>query len=535
MSTSRCARALASVLVLSGCGPREDQEQIAQNQAALVSISSHSGAYSSVGWGTPTALGGDAVILDNQVVWRRGASGDWFESDPLPGPESWPTNILNNMAVRGRLKAGLPGQVELWEHSTSGWKLTTTLSSPDPSPDDRFGDRIYLEPGRIVVGAPGSDAAFPNAGAIYVFDLVGSEWRSSRLLRPGAQQDDGFNAVGADGNQVVGQVANKIFAFESGPCGWRDLPTFVLDPGVDDAGVDAGAEPPRLDFLSFTAGIILVMRKTQRPNPFPTPNLPSGISNAWITRLELRTHRLEPGGWVEEGVAASVENSCGRWLGGALAPGAMVVGYGYYSCDYDVGSGFASLRSRTETGYTWAADLPTEYHEGAAQVVAISDTVAAFTTPARHTVHLTNFTVNPAPNPGDAGATECPDASDSAPDVGTEAGGDSGATGSTDASDSATDAGTADAANSEDAAVADAPSGKDATVADARYVGDSARPEAGGGRPNATQPGAKGDDSGCAVSAGLAKLPRGFEWSWAALVLVLARRVRRSHNVRRRV
>jgi MYXO-CTERM domain-containing protein len=189
-------------------------------------------------------------------------------------------------------------------------------------------------------------------------------------------------------------------------------------------------------------------------------------------------------------------------------------------------------------------------------------------------VRLTNFVVTPAPNAGGASGRECPDATDSAPDVesadGTSA--DSGATGSTDATDSAPDVGSADGASGDsgatgssdvtdsapdvesadgasgdsgatgstdasdpvpDAGTADAASGKDAAVVDARYGGDSGRPEAGGGRPNATQPGAKGDYGGCAVSVGSAKLPRGFEWSWAALVLVLARRVRRSRNVQR--
>jgi hypothetical protein len=207
--------------------------------------------------------------------------------------------------------------------------------------------------------------------------MVGSEWRSSRLLRPGAQQNDGFNAVGADGNQVLGHVVNKLFAFEWGPCGWRDLATFVLDPGVDGAGVDAGVEPPRLDFLSFTAGIILVRRKTQRPNPLWTPG--SRYNGPVLTRLELRTHRLEPGSWVDEGVAAAIEHDFGFWLEGALAPGAMVIGQGHYSYDYDADSGSATLRSRTATGYTWAADLPTNYPKRAAQVVAISDTVAAST------------------------------------------------------------------------------------------------------------------------------------------------------------
>jgi hypothetical protein len=75
------------------------------------------------------------------------------------------------------------GAVYVYSDVTTGEKVRLTAS--DGALNDRFGSSVAIDGNRIVVGAPGHDAAGLNRGAVYVFRLDGETWvQEAKLLPP---------------------------------------------------------------------------------------------------------------------------------------------------------------------------------------------------------------------------------------------------------------------------------------------------------------------------------------------------------------
>lgn len=157
------------------------------------------------------------------------------------------------------------GVAFVFERIVSQWVQVAVLEPNEPvdsGVDDNFGLAVAIAGDRVLVGAPYSDDAGPDAGAGYVFERVAGVWsQQAKLLATGAPS---FMALGGrvalDGaTALLGSVhdtvngfasAGAVRAFEPGPSGWVELPPIVAaDPAT---GASFGSS------LSAQAGRLLV-------------------------------------------------------------------------------------------------------------------------------------------------------------------------------------------------------------------------------------------------------------------------------------
>jgi len=96
---------------------------------------------------------------------------------------------------------------------------------PDPGDLQQFGISVAMSPGRIVVGSPLDDDGGVDAGAAYVYELIGCSWvRQQKLWAPDAAAGDWFGlvvameddviVVGAGGREEQGQLTGAAYVFE---------------------------------------------------------------------------------------------------------------------------------------------------------------------------------------------------------------------------------------------------------------------------------------------------------------------------------
>ncbi|MHC5022676.1 MAG: M12 family metallo-peptidase [Planctomycetota bacterium] len=129
------------------------------------------------------------------------------------------------------------GAVYVHEFGQAGWETTQRivplLDDPnDPNDDgagafDRFGGAVAMQGTLALVGAPtddGQNNTTRNAGAVYAFELSGSTWQETALLRPsdgsGSDQFGAAIALTIDGSgttwAVVGAPFDDVVPINSG-------------------------------------------------------------------------------------------------------------------------------------------------------------------------------------------------------------------------------------------------------------------------------------------------------------------------------
>jgi hypothetical protein len=176
------------------------------------------------------------------------------------------------------------GAAYVFEFDGSDWRQTRRLTPEDATSEARFGGEVSLDGTRALVGAAQSDGATENAGAAYVFEFDGSDWRQTQRLAPAdvAEGDrfgglvslDGSRAlVGAPRSDASGQDSGAayVFGIESQPTPTRT--TASTDPGL----TTPPTEPPTSSGGGSTP--------TEVPNESPTEptlSLPAGFPG-WPT------------------------------------------------------------------------------------------------------------------------------------------------------------------------------------------------------------------------------------------------------------
>jgi hypothetical protein len=390
--------------IVVACGRAPSVEQVGESTGALVNVGGAARLVATEPESSTIAIGGGALVVGDREVYRH-VYGSWHKDGLLPkvanrgAVAGRSTGVFGNLIARGVLSEGTPGAVEVWTYSSGGWVLSTTLSSPDASADDRFGKQVFVGADRIVVGAAGSDFALKDAGAIYVFERGGTGWRlSTKLVHPNAQAGDALTAIALDGETVAGFAADRGFFFRHDASGWKALPILDLTP-------KCGGETYEL--LDFADGVALVRSTLKRPNPgYPCESWPNGSGSDIIREQWLRSYRLESNAWVDEGRFGWPSSNdcfwCVTWLTGALGSGVVAVGQGRSSCDLESTGGSARLMARTATGFdpnaTGADDeiLPDTY---VGWDVRVASNFVAWTIDLWY-AGVASFTVTP----GDAGA-----------------------------------------------------------------------------------------------------------------------------------
>ncbi|MCB9914606.1 MAG: hypothetical protein H6828_05585 [Planctomycetes bacterium] len=114
------------------------------------------------------------------------------------------------------------GVVVVFQRSGNVWSVRDYLTPNEGVAGDRFGHSVAIDGTRIVVGAPSAQTtpSAPNGGAVYVFDLIGTNWTYSAKVVP----NDVFNTPSY--GHAVDVLDDRIV---------------VGTPGDDNGGNNAGA------------------------------------------------------------------------------------------------------------------------------------------------------------------------------------------------------------------------------------------------------------------------------------------------------
>jgi hypothetical protein len=130
------------------------------------------------------------------------------------------------------------GATYIFQLEDGSWRQQSRLVAPDGAPFDFFGNALALQGDTLVVGARSADhsTAGRNAGAAYVFQKEGSEWKfSAKLVADDAGQLDYFGQkailyqdsilISAPGHDDHGRVSNTgaVYIFQLSGNSWRQV------------------------------------------------------------------------------------------------------------------------------------------------------------------------------------------------------------------------------------------------------------------------------------------------------------------------
>lgn len=151
-------------------------------------------APSAGGWsllcGVPRWFGGRGSVY----AFQTGAN-DWSEGERLIEPVHSSARFGNAVAIEGELAVvGAPyedtewgqdaGAAYVYRRTGAIWAFVQRLAPSVSAEFDRFGSAVAVSGTTIAVAAPNDDhPAAVDAGSVFVFDLVGTTWTLTQVLR----------------------------------------------------------------------------------------------------------------------------------------------------------------------------------------------------------------------------------------------------------------------------------------------------------------------------------------------------------------
>lgn len=156
-------------------------------------------------FGDKVALDGDTLLVGAPFADIQGGTsgaayvfvrqaGVWSLQQQLSPPTVRAGSLLGSgVAVHGdRLVVGAPGgrgEAYVYERAHGAWTLSASLAPPGLVDPAHFGESVDLDGDRIVVSAPTHDGGGALAGAVFVYERVGSSWALTQRLDggPGSQ------------------------------------------------------------------------------------------------------------------------------------------------------------------------------------------------------------------------------------------------------------------------------------------------------------------------------------------------------------
>jgi hypothetical protein len=231
-------------------------------------------------FGSSVAISGDSLVVGARCgnnpnpISRTGTANvferqgnDWFETEFLRPPDgsAW-DQFGSSVAVSGQIVVvgapynGTCGAAYVFEETAGNWLWSDTLVPADCSAGQWFGSALAVIDGDaydlIAVGANGDDELGNNAGALYVFLRFDDTW----LDTPKALADDGAAgdslgsciaidevtvAAGAPGDDDQGSGAGSVYLFESLFFTWtqsHEIHATEVD-ALDGFGASVALEP----------------------------------------------------------------------------------------------------------------------------------------------------------------------------------------------------------------------------------------------------------------------------------------------------
>lgn len=154
-------------------------------------------------------------------------TGEYSRALELRGSAPSAGDLHGSSIAIGRLPhliaVGSPGSSRVFLHDRSTGAVVRTITSPNPTPGDGFGSALAAQGQRLLVGAPFDDSAGPDAGAAYLFDLDDPGAPVLPLLNPTPAPLDAFGAavafsagrplIGAPGDDAAGPDAGAVHLF----------------------------------------------------------------------------------------------------------------------------------------------------------------------------------------------------------------------------------------------------------------------------------------------------------------------------------
>ncbi len=313
-------------------------------------------------FGTHIALDGETVVIGDPgyseplsgagaaYIFERTENGIWRLVKTLLPPTPQIANSYGQVAIKGDTvlvgATGADGPLErqgavyLYARHHGGdeaWGYITTLTAPDGAFEDRFGAGLGVQGSRVIIGAPGHDAAGPNAGAAYLFtrDPLRPDPRpfTTKLTTLETTRDVFFGtslamqndlivvgAANADGKSLKSGAAYLFARRDSKTDAWQQIARLTAPDGVRDDRFGAAlameedlivAGAPGADGLGVDTGALYVFaRQAETPTTWKQIaklTAPSGSDNdAFARALALRDGLLlvgAPGAFSRAGAA----------------------------------------------------------------------------------------------------------------------------------------------------------------------------------------------------------------------------------------
>ncbi|MEE2681054.1 MAG: hypothetical protein VX641_01655 [Planctomycetota bacterium] len=162
-------------------------------------------------------------------------------------PRRWPDEFGSAIDLEDdRLLIGAPGDSEVeWDRGAAwifefrdSWERIGGLVPSSTSAGDRFGDSVALAGEWAAVGAPRSDRAGMDAGAVHLFQSIDEQWIETQIIvAPDAAVADFFGdcvaisgewmAVGAWGDDDHGEKTGAVWIFHLEGGRWRSVQKIV--------------------------------------------------------------------------------------------------------------------------------------------------------------------------------------------------------------------------------------------------------------------------------------------------------------------
>jgi len=197
-------------------------------QAKLMAAKAYSGAY----FGVDLALSGDhALVLasnygDEEELYafaRKG--GSWKQTQQLVLLQHSSSNDpLPSIAMDGATAVvGMPpeapgykwdaGVAYIMARSGQTWSQQAKLVAPSPKHEDFFGSAVAIKEGRVLVGAPGDDDHWKDAGAIYIYVRSGTKWSLEQKVtaRGGVACSELGGAVALSGDALLAGCPESMY------------------------------------------------------------------------------------------------------------------------------------------------------------------------------------------------------------------------------------------------------------------------------------------------------------------------------------
>ncbi|SEW12668.1 FG-GAP repeat protein [Natrinema salifodinae] len=219
------------------------------------------------------------------------ADGDWRRQATLTpddgGPGGWfgtAVALDGTTALAGAPGDG-PGVAYAFERADGDWRRQATLEPQGSESDDRFGTAVALDGATAIVGAPGD-----GPGVAYAFERTDGTWRRRAAFEPeDADSADRFGAavavagdvvlVGAPRRDFAAGGAGAAYVFERSGEDWRGR--VILEPDGDERGFGAAVA------VGDGTAIVGAPNSNADPDGTGTANAYERRDGAWRRRANL--------------------------------------------------------------------------------------------------------------------------------------------------------------------------------------------------------------------------------------------------------